>query len=56
MTAALVDLEPRTGAIRFVGAGHVDTLILRANGETVTLGVHRHAAGTAAAADCRTAR
>ena len=38
VTAALADLEPRTGAIRFVGAGHVDTLILRANGETVTLG------------------
>ena len=38
VTAALADLEPRTGAIRFVGAGHVDTLILRANGDTVTLG------------------
>ena len=38
VTAALADLEPSTGAIRFVGAGHVDTLILRANGETVTLG------------------
>ena len=38
VTAALADLEPATGAIRFVGAGHVDTLILRANGETVTLG------------------
>jgi sigma-B regulation protein RsbU (phosphoserine phosphatase) len=38
VTAALADLEPRTGAIRFVGAGHVDTLILRANGDSVTLG------------------
>ena len=38
VTAALADLEPRTGAIRFVGAGHVDTLILRANGDAVTLG------------------
>jgi serine phosphatase RsbU (regulator of sigma subunit)/putative methionine-R-sulfoxide reductase with GAF domain len=38
VTAALADLEPRTGAFRFVGAGHVDTLILRANGDTVTLG------------------
>ncbi len=37
VTAALADLELRTGAIRFVGAGHVDTLILRANGDTVTL-------------------
>jgi sigma-B regulation protein RsbU (phosphoserine phosphatase) len=38
VTAALAELEPRTGGLRFVGAGHVDTLILRANGETVTLG------------------
>jgi sigma-B regulation protein RsbU (phosphoserine phosphatase) len=38
VTAALADLEPRSGALRFVGAGHVDTLILRANGDTVTLG------------------
>jgi sigma-B regulation protein RsbU (phosphoserine phosphatase) len=38
VTAALADLEPRTGAIRFVGAGHVDTLILRANGDAVALG------------------
>lgn len=37
VTAALVDLEPSSGAIRFVGAGHVDTLILRADGQTVTL-------------------
>ena len=37
VTAALVDLEPPSGDIRFVGAGHVDTLIFRANGETVTL-------------------
>ena len=32
VTAALVDLDPATGALRFVGAGHVDTLILRAYG------------------------
>jgi serine phosphatase RsbU (regulator of sigma subunit)/putative methionine-R-sulfoxide reductase with GAF domain len=37
VTAALVDLEPRTGVFRFVGAGHVDTLIVRASGEVVTL-------------------
>lgn len=37
VTAALVDLDPASGALRFVGAGHVDTLILRANGEAVTL-------------------
>jgi serine phosphatase RsbU (regulator of sigma subunit)/putative methionine-R-sulfoxide reductase with GAF domain len=38
VTAAFADLELRTGAIHFVGAGHVDTLILRANGEAVRLG------------------
>jgi len=38
VTAALVDLDPATGAFRFVGAGHVDTLIIRASGEVVTLG------------------
>ena len=37
VTAALVELDPSSGAIRFVGAGHVDTLILRADGQTVTL-------------------
>ena len=37
VTAALVDLDPASGAIRFVGAGHVDTLILRASGEAVLL-------------------
>ena len=37
VTAALVDLEPRTGAIRFVGAGHLDTLIVRADGAAVSL-------------------
>jgi sigma-B regulation protein RsbU (phosphoserine phosphatase) len=37
VTAALVDLDPPTGAIRFVSAGHVDTLIIRASGEVVTL-------------------
>lgn len=37
VTAALVDLEPATGTLRFVGAGHVDTLIVRADGEVVRL-------------------
>jgi phosphoserine phosphatase RsbU/P len=37
VTAALVGLDPASGAARFVGAGHVDTLILRASGEAVTL-------------------
>jgi len=37
VTAALVDLDPASGTLRFVGAGHVDTLILRASGEVVTL-------------------
>jgi sigma-B regulation protein RsbU (phosphoserine phosphatase) len=37
VTAALVDLQPSTGAIVWVGAGHLDNLILRANGETVPL-------------------
>ena len=37
VTAALVELDPRSGTLRFVGAGHVDTLILRASGDVVTL-------------------
>jgi sigma-B regulation protein RsbU (phosphoserine phosphatase) len=37
VTAALADVDPATGAIRFVGAGHVDTLILRVGGEITTL-------------------
>jgi serine phosphatase RsbU (regulator of sigma subunit) len=37
VTAALVDLDPASGAFRFVGAGHVDTLLLRATGEAVAL-------------------
>jgi sigma-B regulation protein RsbU (phosphoserine phosphatase) len=37
VTAALVALEPATGDIRFVGAGHVANVILRATGEVVTL-------------------
>ncbi len=37
VTAALVDLDPATGAIRWVGAGHLDNVILRASGEAVSL-------------------
>ena len=37
VTAALAVLSPATGDLRFVGAGHVDTLILRASGEAETL-------------------
>jgi serine phosphatase RsbU (regulator of sigma subunit) len=37
VTAALAELAPETGALRFVGAGHLDNLILKASGETVTL-------------------
>jgi serine phosphatase RsbU (regulator of sigma subunit) len=37
VTAALVELVPETGAFTFVGAGHVDTLLLRASGELVRL-------------------
>jgi sigma-B regulation protein RsbU (phosphoserine phosphatase) len=37
VTAALVDLDPQTGTCLFVGAGHVDTLVLRATGEVETL-------------------
>ena len=37
VTAALVDLDPGSGRCGFVSAGHVDTLIVRASGEIVTL-------------------
>lgn len=37
VTAALVDLHPATGAIAWVGAGHLDNLILRADGEAISL-------------------
>lgn len=37
VTAALVDLQPSTGAITWVGAGHLDNVIMRADGEAVSL-------------------
>jgi sigma-B regulation protein RsbU (phosphoserine phosphatase) len=37
VTAALVELVPASGALTFVGAGHLDNLILRAGGDIVTL-------------------
>ena len=37
VTAALVDLQPSTGALTWVGAGHLDNVILRASGEAVSL-------------------
>ena len=37
VTAALAELTPRTGGVRFVGAGHLDNVILRADGSTVPL-------------------
>jgi sigma-B regulation protein RsbU (phosphoserine phosphatase) len=37
VTAALVQLAPATGAITFVGAGHLDNIILRASGQVVPL-------------------
>jgi Serine phosphatase RsbU, regulator of sigma subunit len=37
VTAALADLNPSSGQLTFVGAGHLDNYILRATGETVTL-------------------
>jgi serine phosphatase RsbU (regulator of sigma subunit) len=33
VTAAMLELTPATGAARFVSAGHVDGLLLKANGE-----------------------
>ncbi len=37
VTAALAALSPVTGAITFVGAGHLDNVILRADGQVVPL-------------------
>ncbi|HTM31823.1 MAG TPA: GAF domain-containing SpoIIE family protein phosphatase [Vicinamibacterales bacterium] len=37
VTAALVDLDPKTGTFRLVSAGHTDTLLIRASGEVVSL-------------------
>lgn len=37
VTAALVQLVPATGTITFVGAGHLDNVILRADGRIVPL-------------------
>jgi serine phosphatase RsbU (regulator of sigma subunit) len=37
VTAALAELELASGAIAFVSAGHVDNLILRANGDAVKM-------------------
>lgn len=37
VTAALAELEPATGRLRFVGAGHLDNVILRADGSIVSL-------------------
>jgi serine phosphatase RsbU (regulator of sigma subunit) len=37
VTAALVELAPTTGALKFVGAGHVDNVIVRHNGDVVSL-------------------
>jgi serine phosphatase RsbU (regulator of sigma subunit) len=37
VTAAFARLAPASGIVRFLGAGHLDTLILKANGEAVTL-------------------
>lgn len=37
VTAALVELTAATGELRFVGAGHVSNLIVRANGDVVSL-------------------
>lgn len=37
VTAALVELAPATGELTFVGAGHLDNVILRASGDAVPL-------------------
>lgn len=37
VTAALVELAPASGALTFVGAGHLDNLIVRPDGEIVRL-------------------
>ncbi len=38
VTAALVELAPPTGALTFVGAGHLDNFVVRTSGEAVRLG------------------
>jgi serine phosphatase RsbU (regulator of sigma subunit) len=45
VTAALVELTPETGAFAFVGAGHVDSFLLRASGELVRLASTGHPLG-----------
>jgi sigma-B regulation protein RsbU (phosphoserine phosphatase) len=37
VTAALVELAPASGALTFVGAGHLDNLVLRASGDVEAL-------------------
>lgn len=37
VTAALAELSPDSGTVRFVGAGHLDNVILRADGAAVSL-------------------
>jgi sigma-B regulation protein RsbU (phosphoserine phosphatase) len=37
VTAALVELAPASGALTFVGAGHLDNLVLRATGDAEAL-------------------
>ena len=37
VTAALAEVAPDTGALRFVGAGHLDNAIVRGNGEITLL-------------------
>src|SRR4029453_488382 len=37
VTAALAELSPATGAVRFVGAGHLDNVILRLDGSVERL-------------------
>jgi serine phosphatase RsbU (regulator of sigma subunit) len=37
VTAAFVELAPATGTVTFVGAGHLDNLVVRASGEVVPL-------------------
>jgi serine phosphatase RsbU (regulator of sigma subunit) len=38
VTAALLDLSPQTGAARYVSAGHINSIVVRADGATSTLG------------------
>ena len=37
VTAALAELSPESGAVKFVGAGHLDNMILNRDGTAVTL-------------------